>query len=144
MCGICPAVLRVERVFAWSTPYSVYEHWRGKGQPTDYESYIHSLKEDLVLLSPLRTLKTMEEESITGIKSTFIRSQVRHLSTPLQPSTTWRDLAPEPADGRLSDKAIQDIVSKGGHHNKFPFSTNCHFTDTNMFQSTKKSGSTTA
>lgn len=55
----------------------------------------------------------MDEESITGTKAAFIRSQVRYLSAPLQPSTTWRDLAPEPAEGQLSDKAIQDIVSKG-------------------------------
>lgn len=55
----------------------------------------------------------MEEESITATKAAFIRSQLNYLSAPLQPSTAWRDLAPEPADGQLGDKVIQDIVSKG-------------------------------
>jgi len=55
----------------------------------------------------------MAETSITAIKSAFLRSQVRQLSTPLEPSTHWRDLAPEPEDGHLSDKVIQDLVAKG-------------------------------
>ena len=58
----------------------------------------------------------MGDSSITSIKSAFIRSQVRHLSTPLEPSTHWRDHAPEPEEGHLSDKLIQDIVAKGNRN----------------------------
>lgn len=66
----------------------------------------------------------MDEKSITAIKAAFIRSQVRQLSTPLEPTTQWRDLAPEPEAGHLSDKHIRDIVSKGmymcRHHLQAP------------------------
>lgn len=56
----------------------------------------------------------MDDTSITALKSAFIRSQVRHLEAPLEPSTQWRDLIPTPADeGRLSDKVINDLVAKG-------------------------------
>lgn len=51
-------------------------------------------------------------QSITAIKATFIRAQVRHLSAPLEASTAWREFAPEP-ERRLSDKTIQDLVSRG-------------------------------
>ncbi|KAK5048046.1 hypothetical protein LTR84_006236 [Exophiala bonariae] len=69
----------------------------------------------------------MEEDSITATKAAFIRSQLKYLSAPLQPSTAWRDFAPEPGDGQLNDKAIQDIVSKVDDkikaHHRMIFST---------------------
>ncbi|KIW96160.1 uncharacterized protein Z519_03227 [Cladophialophora bantiana CBS 173.52] len=70
----------------------------------------------------------MDEPSITALKAAFIRSQVRHLETPLEPSTQWRDLLlPEPTEGHLSDKMIQDLVSKVNdkikQHNRLIFST---------------------
>lgn len=57
----------------------------------------------------------MDEQSITSIKAAFIRTQVRQLSAPLEPSTGWRDLAPEPEEGHLSGKVIQDVVAKGAN-----------------------------
>ncbi|EXJ72766.1 uncharacterized protein A1O5_03913 [Cladophialophora psammophila CBS 110553] len=69
----------------------------------------------------------MDEPSITALKAAFIRSQVRHLETPLEPPTQWQDLLPEPAEGRLTDKMIQDLVSKVNdkikRHNRLIFST---------------------
>ncbi|KIV81053.1 hypothetical protein PV11_08505 [Exophiala sideris] len=68
----------------------------------------------------------MEEQSITSIKAAFIRSQVRHLSTPLEPSTQWRDFTSEPEQGKLSDKSIQNVVAKVNEkikqHNRMVFS----------------------
>ncbi|KIX05749.1 uncharacterized protein Z518_03721 [Rhinocladiella mackenziei CBS 650.93] len=68
----------------------------------------------------------MEESSITAIKAAFIRSQVRQLSAPLEFSTQWQDLAPEPEEGRLSGKVIQDVVSKVNEkikqHNRMVYS----------------------
>ncbi len=55
----------------------------------------------------------MDDQSITSLKAAFIGSQVRHLSTPLEPSTEWRDQATEPEGGHLSDKVVQDVVAKG-------------------------------
>ncbi|KAJ9496306.1 hypothetical protein H2202_008264 [Exophiala xenobiotica] len=54
----------------------------------------------------------MDDQSITSLKAAFIRSQVRHLSTPLEPSTEWQDRATEPEGGHLSDKVVQDVVAK--------------------------------
>lgn len=54
----------------------------------------------------------MEDLSITGIKANFIRAQVRQLSAPLEPTLQAQDLVDDPEDGRFSDKAMQDIVSK--------------------------------
>ncbi|EXJ89273.1 hypothetical protein A1O3_02339 [Capronia epimyces CBS 606.96] len=66
-------------------------------------------------------------QSITAVKAAFIRAQVRQLSAPLEASTTWRDLAPRAeVDGRLSDRAIQDVVAKVNdkikQHNRMVFS----------------------
>ena len=69
----------------------------------------------------------MEETSITSLKAGFIRSQVRHLETPLEPSTQWRDLLPESDQGQLSDKTINDLVAKVNEkirqHNRLIFSS---------------------
>jgi Kinetochore complex Fta4 of Sim4 subunit, or CENP-50 len=51
-------------------------------------------------------------KAITDVKAAFIRSQVRQLSTPLQPSAQWRDFAPE-TESQLSDKLVQDVIAKG-------------------------------
>ncbi|KAK4948131.1 hypothetical protein LTR10_013185 [Elasticomyces elasticus] len=68
----------------------------------------------------------MEEQSMTSIKAAFLRSQVRHLSTPLEPSTQWRDLTSEPEQAKLSDKNIQTVVAKVNEkikqHNRMVFS----------------------
>lgn len=55
----------------------------------------------------------MDDESITSLKAAFIRSQVRHLSTPLEPLTEWREQVTEAEGGHLSDKVVQDVVTKG-------------------------------
>ncbi|OQU97661.1 hypothetical protein CLAIMM_03556 [Cladophialophora immunda] len=69
----------------------------------------------------------MDEPSITALKAAFLRSQIRLLETPLEPSTQWRDILPEPEEGRLSDKLIQDLVAKVNEkvkqHNRLIFST---------------------
>lgn len=55
----------------------------------------------------------MEESSITAIKANFIRSQVRHLSAPLEPFPQHQPLSVDDSDNtRLSDKATRDIVQK--------------------------------
>ncbi|KAI1611354.1 kinetochore Sim4 complex subunit Fta4 [Exophiala viscosa] len=68
----------------------------------------------------------MEEQSITAIKAAFIRSQVRHLSTPLELSTQWRDLAADPDQDKFSDKSIQTVIAKVNEkikqHNRMVFS----------------------
>ena len=61
----------------------------------------------------------MDEPSITDLKSTFIRTQVRLLETPLEPSPT--------DESTLSSKLITDLVSKVNEkikqHNRLIFST---------------------
>ncbi|RVX75738.1 hypothetical protein B0A52_00094 [Exophiala mesophila] len=55
----------------------------------------------------------MEESSITAIKADFIRSQVRHLSAPLEPFPYHQPLSLDESDNsRLSEKATRDIVQK--------------------------------
>lgn len=56
----------------------------------------------------------MEESSITAIKANFIRSQVRHLSAPLEPFPQHQPLSVDDDSDktRLSDKATRDIVQK--------------------------------
>ncbi|EXJ95146.1 hypothetical protein A1O1_00265 [Capronia coronata CBS 617.96] len=71
-------------------------------------------------------------QSITALKSAFIRSQVRHLSTPLEASTPWREFATRVGNegggvgSHLSDKVIEHIVSKVNekikHHNRMLYS----------------------
>ena len=82
----------------------------------------------------------MDEQTITNVKAAFIRSQVRYLSAPLEPSTQWRDLASEPAEGQLSDKSIEDIVSKGPSVCLELFTGELLFfrLNTNVWQSTRK------
>lgn len=57
----------------------------------------------------------MDDETISSLKAAFIRSQVRHLSIPLEPLTDWREQVPEAPEGggHLSDKVVQDVVTKG-------------------------------
>ncbi|KAK6371336.1 hypothetical protein LTS17_009067 [Exophiala oligosperma] len=70
----------------------------------------------------------MDDETITSLKAAFIRSQVRHLSTPLEPLTDWREQVPEAPEGggHLSDKVVQDVVTKVNEkikqHNRMVFS----------------------
>ena len=52
-------------------------------------------------------------KTVTDVKAAFLRTQVRLLSAVLQPSKQWRDSAENAEEDNLSDKAIQDVMSKG-------------------------------
>ena len=51
--------------------------------------------------------------TITDAKAAFIRTQVRLLSAPLVRSSQWRDFADEPEQGHLSNKVVDEVMSKG-------------------------------
>lgn len=59
-------------------------------------------------------------------KAAFLRQQVRLLSQPLQPSTSWRDFAPETDSSDLSSKTIDAVMArineKLKQHNKNVYS----------------------
>lgn len=51
--------------------------------------------------------------TVIGLKESFLRNQVRLLSQDLQPSRNWRNRAPVPEQGDLSEKVVQDVLEKG-------------------------------
>ncbi|KAL2006401.1 hypothetical protein VTN00DRAFT_9069 [Thermoascus crustaceus] len=50
--------------------------------------------------------------TVSELKSSFIRSQVRILSAILEPQEGWRDYAPESEEDDLSDKAVEEALQK--------------------------------
>ncbi|KAL4781387.1 kinetochore Sim4 complex subunit Fta4 [Aspergillus varians] len=50
--------------------------------------------------------------SISELKSSFIRTQVRILSESLEAPDDWRSYAAEPAEEGLSDKVVGDVLQK--------------------------------
>jgi hypothetical protein len=50
--------------------------------------------------------------SISELKSSFIRAQVRILSESLEPSEGWRSYAAETDEDDLSDKVVDDALHK--------------------------------
>lgn len=50
--------------------------------------------------------------TITELKSSFIRSQIRTLSAALEPSEDWRQYGPVPEEGDISDKAVEEVLQK--------------------------------
>ena len=51
--------------------------------------------------------------TVTEAKSAFLRQQIRLLSAILQPSSSWRETAPDIEGPDISDKAVEDVVGKG-------------------------------
>lgn len=49
--------------------------------------------------------------TITEIKLSFIRDQIRLLTAPLDPSPDWRDYAPR-VEEDLDDKTVNDVLEK--------------------------------
>ena len=52
------------------------------------------------------------ESTILDAKASFIRTQVRLLSAPLHPTSSWRDTAPATEDSAPSDRTIDNVISK--------------------------------
>lgn len=50
--------------------------------------------------------------TISELKSSFIRAQVRILSERLEPSEGWRSYAAETDEDDLSDKVVNDALHK--------------------------------
>jgi hypothetical protein len=50
--------------------------------------------------------------SVSELKSSFIRTQVRVLSESLEPPKDWRSYAAEPAEEELSDKVVGNVLQK--------------------------------
>lgn len=55
-----------------------------------------------------------EERTVVALKSSFLRTQIRILSQPLQPSQRWRDNSRQ--SGTLTDGAIADATREGEAH----------------------------
>jgi hypothetical protein len=53
--------------------------------------------------------------TISELKSSFIRNQVRILTAALTPQEGWRDYAPESQDD-LSEKTIEEALQKCSYH----------------------------
>ena len=51
-------------------------------------------------------------DTIISLKESFLRTQIRLLSQPLQPSRNWQDRAPVPEQGELKPKTIQEVLHK--------------------------------
>jgi len=51
-------------------------------------------------------------DTVISLKESFLRTQVRLLSQPLQPSRNWRDRAPVPEQGELKEKVVQEVLYK--------------------------------
>ncbi|KAI9812899.1 MAG: hypothetical protein M1827_004417 [Pycnora praestabilis] len=66
-------------------------------------------------------------DTIIELKESFLRSQVRQLSAPLQPSRHWRDFAPVPEEGDLKEKVVAEVLYKlntiARRHNKAAYSS---------------------
>ncbi|KAI1976768.1 hypothetical protein LOZ55_004058 [Ophidiomyces ophidiicola] len=64
--------------------------------------------------------------TIAEIKLSFLRDQVRLLSTPLEPSEEWRDYGPE-TEHDISDKTVEGVLQKFNvafsQHTRSVFST---------------------
>ena len=50
-------------------------------------------------------------KTITELKSSFIRSQIRVLSSPLELSPDWRDYGPV-TDDDINDKTVDEVLQK--------------------------------
>lgn len=50
--------------------------------------------------------------TISELKSSFIRAQVRILSEGLEPAEDWRNYAAETEEDDLSDKVVGDVLQK--------------------------------
>jgi hypothetical protein len=59
-------------------------------------------------------------KTVTDAKVAFLRTQVRLLSAILQPSRQWRDFTDNAEEDDLSDKVINDVMSKGKHSLAIP------------------------
>lgn len=51
-------------------------------------------------------------DTVISHKESFLRTQVRILSQPLQPSRNWRDRARVPEEGELKEKVVQEVLRK--------------------------------
>lgn len=51
--------------------------------------------------------------TISELKSSFIRGQVRILSESLEPPEDWKNYAVETEEGDLPEKVIGDVLHKG-------------------------------
>ena len=51
--------------------------------------------------------------TISEVKSSFIRNQVRILSQPLEPPEDWKDYAVETEEDELPEKVVGDVLHKG-------------------------------
>lgn len=49
--------------------------------------------------------------TISEIKTSFIRNQIRILSASITPQEGWRDFAPD-TDDDLSDKVVEEVLQK--------------------------------
>lgn len=52
-----------------------------------------------------------KSRTISEIKTSFIRNQIRILSASIAPQEGWRDFAPDTEDD-LSDKVVEEVVQK--------------------------------
>jgi hypothetical protein len=50
-------------------------------------------------------------KTISEIKLSFIREQIRILTSPLRPNSDWRDYGPEVEDD-LPEKVVEDVLQK--------------------------------
>jgi len=51
--------------------------------------------------------------TVSELKASFIRTQVRILSESLEPAENWRAYAVETEADDLSDKVVEDVMQKG-------------------------------
>ena len=51
--------------------------------------------------------------TVSELKASFIRAQVRILSDSLEPAENWRDYAVETEADDLSEKVVDDVMQKG-------------------------------
>lgn len=49
--------------------------------------------------------------TVTEIKLSFIRDQIRILSAALEPAPNWRDYGPD-VEEEISDKTVEDVLQK--------------------------------
>ena len=82
--------------------------------------YFHPTRFNLELLNTLthHPQIAMDDPSITSLKSTFLRTQVRVLETPLQPPSTTTTLTP-----KLTADLVSKVNDKIKQHNRLIFST---------------------
>ena len=51
--------------------------------------------------------------TVSELKASFIRAQVRILSESLEPAENWRDYAVATEEADLSNKVVDDVMQKG-------------------------------